>query len=54
MLISCPPTTAPAKIVQYLNGRSSIIFQEEFNQLKKMYLVQYLWGQDIFVEHLEQ
>lgn len=38
LLVSCPPTIAPAKIVQYLKGRSSKILQEEFNQLKKKIL----------------
>ncbi len=44
LLISCPPILAPAKIVQYLKGRSSKILQEEFNELRKRYWVQHLWS----------
>ena len=31
LLVSYPSTIVPAKIVQYLKGRSSKILQEEFN-----------------------
>lgn len=34
-LISCPPTIAPAKIMQYLKGRSSRILQDDFPELKR-------------------
>jgi putative transposase len=37
MLISCPAHIAPAKIVQYLKGRSSRLIREEFPELKKRY-----------------
>jgi len=30
MLVSCPPDMAPAKLVQYLKGRSSRRLQDEF------------------------
>jgi len=33
----CSPNIAPAKIVQYLKGRSSKLIQDEFNDLKKKY-----------------
>lgn len=42
LLLSCSPSIAPAKIVQYLKRRSSKILQEEFRQLKKRY-----WGQHL-------
>jgi len=48
LLIGCPPTISPAKIVQYLKGRSSKILQEEFNQLKRRYWGQHLWGTGYF------
>ena len=48
LLVSCPPTLAPAKIVQYLKGRSSKILQEEFNVLKKRYWGQHLWSPGYF------
>lgn len=39
VLLSCPPSLAPSKIVQYLKGRSSRLLQEEYPELKKKY-----WG----------
>ena len=42
MLVSCPPSLSPSKIVQYLKGRSSRLLQEEYPQLKKRY-----WGQHL-------
>ena len=48
MLISCPPSMAPSKIVQYLKGRSSRLLQEEFPDLKKRYWGQHLWGRGYF------
>jgi len=48
MLISCPPTLAPAKIMQYLKGRSSKMLQEEFPELRKRYWGQHLWSPGYF------
>jgi putative transposase len=48
LLISCPPTMAPSKVVQYLKGRSSRLLQEEFSQLKKRYWGQHLWARGYF------
>jgi putative transposase len=48
MLLSCPPTLAPSKIMQYLKGRSSKILQEEFKELQKRYWGQHLWSQGYF------
>jgi len=48
MLISCPPRLAPAKIVQYLKGRSSRRLQEEFPHLQKKYWGQHLWARGYF------
>ena len=48
MLISCPPTLAPCKIMQYLKGRSSKMIQEEFPELKKRYWGQHLWSVGYF------
>ena len=49
MLVSCPPTMAPCKIVQYLKGRSSKMLQEEFNELKQRYWGQHLWAVGYFI-----
>jgi putative transposase len=48
LLISCPPSIAPSKTVQYLKGRSSRLLQEEFPALKKRYWGQHLWGRGYF------
>ena len=48
MLIGCPPSLAPSKIMQYLKGRSSRILQEEFAELKKRYWGQHLWATGYF------
>ena len=48
LLISCPPSLAPSKIVQYLKGRASRLIQEEFSELKKRYWGQHLWGRGYF------
>ena len=48
LLIGCPPSMAPSKIVQYLKGRSSRLIQEEFQELKKRYWGQHLWGRGYF------
>jgi putative transposase len=48
VLVSSPPSFAPAKIVQFLKGRSSRLLQEEFVTLKKRYWGQHLWGRGYF------
>ena len=48
ILVSCPPSLAPSKIVQYLKGRSSRLLQEEFTELKKQFWGQHLWGRGYF------
>ncbi|MBP3040646.1 IS200/IS605 family transposase [Bacillaceae bacterium Marseille-Q3522] len=48
LFISCPPSLAPSKIMQYLKGRSSRLLQEEFPELKKRYWGQHLWARGYF------
>ncbi|MFB5270029.1 IS200/IS605 family transposase [Paenibacillus enshidis] len=48
LLVSCPPTIAPSKLLQYLKGRSSKMLQEEFQELKKRYWGQHLWAPGYF------
>ena len=48
LLLSCPPSLAPSKIVQYLKGRTSHMLQEEFPLLKKRYWGQHLWARGYF------
>lgn len=37
MLLSSPPDLSPAKLVQYIKGRSSRKLQDEFPELRKRY-----------------
>jgi putative transposase len=48
MLWSTPPHLAPAKLVQYIKGRSSRKLQEEFPELRKRYWGQHLWARGYF------
>ena len=48
MLLSAPPHLAPAKLVQYIKGRSSRKLQEEFPELRKRYWGQHLWARGYF------
>lgn len=48
MLISAPPSLAPAKIVQYLKGRSSRKMQMEYEALRKRYWGQHMWARGYF------
>ena len=48
MLVSAPPQLAPAKMVQYIKGRSSRRLQEEFLELRKRYWGQHLWARGYF------
>ncbi|MBZ9621690.1 IS200/IS605 family transposase [Clostridium sp. FP2] len=48
MLLSCPTSMAPAKIVQYLKGESSKLIQDEFPEFKKRYGGQHLWARGYF------
>jgi len=44
MLLSAPPHLAPAKLVQYIQGRSWRKLPEEFPELRKRYWGQHLWA----------
>ncbi|MGH7955825.1 MAG: IS200/IS605 family transposase [Opitutaceae bacterium] len=48
LLVSSPPSFAPAKVVQYLKGRSSRMLQDEFVVLKRRYWGQHLWARGYF------
>lgn len=48
MLVSCPSTLSPSRIVQYLKGRSSHLIQDEFPELKKRYWGQHIWSRGYF------
>ena len=48
ILVSCPPSLSPSKIMQYIKGRSSRMLQDEFPHLKKRYWGQHLWARGSF------
>ncbi|WP_332635012.1 IS200/IS605 family transposase [Halalkalibacter flavus] len=48
LLLSCPPSLAPSKIMQYLKGRTSRLLQDQFPELKKKYWGQHLWARGYF------
>lgn len=48
LLISCPPSLAPSKMMQYLKGRSSRLLQEQFPELKKRFWGQHMWARGYF------
>lgn len=48
LLLSCPPSIAPSKIMRYLKGRSSRFIQDEGLELKKKYWCQPLWARGDF------
>jgi putative transposase len=48
LLVACPPTLSPAKIVQSIKGVSSKKLQEEFSHLQKRYWGQHLWARGYF------
>lgn len=48
MLVGAVPQLAPAKLVQYIKGRSSSRLQEEFPHLRKRYWRKHLWTRGYF------
>lgn len=48
LLLSCPPTLAPSKVMQYLKGRSSRLLQQEFPHLNKRYWGRHMWARGYF------
>jgi putative transposase len=53
MLVVAPPQLAPAKLVQFLKGRSSRMLQRDFQHLRKRYWGQHLWARGYFCASLE-
>ena len=48
LLVSAPAHLSPAKMAQYLKGKSSYRLQREFRDLQKRYWGQHLWGRGYF------
>src|SRR5438067_3167586 len=54
MLVVAPPQLAPAKLVQFLKGRSSRLLQQEFPHLRKRHWGQHLWARGYFCAAVER
>ena len=48
MLVSAPPTLAPAEIMRRIKGRTSMKLFEEFPALKKRYWGRHFWARGYF------
>jgi putative transposase len=48
ILVSAPAHLSPAKMAQYLKGRTSYRLLREFHELRKRYWGQHLWGWGYF------
>ena len=49
VLLSCPPTMSPSKIMQYIKGKSSRKLMMEFRHIQKQYWGRHLWARGYFV-----
>ena len=49
VLLSCPPSLSPSKIMQYIKGKSSRKLLMEFKHLQKQYWGRHLWARGYFV-----
>lgn len=54
LLVSCPPRLAPAKIMQFLKGRSSRLLQQEFPHLNRRYWGRHMWARGYFCSTVGQ
>ena len=48
ILVRAPSHLSPAKIIQYLKGKSSYRLQREFRELQKTYWGRHLWARGYF------
>ena len=48
LLLAAPPSLAPAKLAQYIKGRSSRHLQAEFPELRKQCWGQHMWARGYF------
>ena len=49
VLLSCPPSLSPSKIMQYIKGKSSRKLLMEFKHLQKQYWGRHFWARGYFV-----
>ena len=48
LFVSSPPSLSPARIMQYVKGKSSRVLQQEFPSLRKRYWGQHIWAWGYF------
>jgi putative transposase len=48
VLLSCPPTLSPSKIMQYIKGKTSRKLMMEFKHIEKQYWGRHLWARGYF------
>ena len=49
VLVSCPPTMSPSKLMQYIKGKSSRKLMMEFKHIQKQYWGRHFWARGYFV-----
>jgi putative transposase len=49
VLLSCPPTLSPSKIMQNIKGKTSRKLMMEFKHIEKQYWGRHLWARGYFV-----
>ena len=49
VLLSCPPSLSPSKIMQYIKGKSSRKLLMEFRHLQKQYWGRNMWARGYYV-----
>jgi len=49
VLLSCPPSLSPSKIMQYIKGKTSRKLMMEFKHIQKQYWGRHLWARGYFV-----
>ena len=49
VLLSCPPTLSPSKVMQYIKGKTSRKLMMEFKHVQKQYWGRHFWARGYFV-----
>lgn len=49
VLLSCPPTLSPSKVMQLIKGKTSRKLMMEFQHIQKQYWGRHLWARGYFV-----
>ena len=49
VLLSCPPTLAPSKIMQDIKGKTSRTLMMEFKHVQRQYWGRHFWARGYFV-----